>query len=810
MQSQAKVVIVGGGMMGVGLLYHLALEGWTDVVLIEKGELTSGSTWHAAGQCPSFIADYNMAKVHHHSNTLYSQLEEISGHPTGWHGCGGIRFAITPEELDYFKLVEGISKNIGFRMQVISPEEIRRINPFVTTEGVLAGAWTLDDGHVDPSSCCNAMAIAAKNLGATIVKYNRVLNITQLPNGEFEVDTQQGKLTCEHVVNAGGCYADRISGWLGVETQFTNLLHQYVVTEPIQAFIERPNEEMPVMRDPYASAYYRQEQMSGLIGIYERSDTSVAWSHKDGRYQDWDAENELFPANYDPIMPWLERVMERMPIFAEAGIMKVIHGAIAHTIDSNPLVGPAPGVKNFWLCTGSSIGIAQGAGCGKYLAQWMVHGAAEINMLGLDPRRFGDYADEAYTDAKAHREYWDMYDLVLPGEERPDGRPARITPLYEKLKAKGAVHTESFGWERPKWFSLDGREEEYGFRRNNVFEVVREECRAVRERVGVMELPSFSKFMVTGRDAEAFLNRVTANRVSKRPGGIVLTHALGENGRIETEFTITRLADDRFYCLSGAVAQLRDTDLLTQRIQPGENVHIKDVTLDKSVLIVAGPHARDVLSQLTEADLTNESFRWLTGQEIAIAGIDLLALRVNYVGELGWELHTPIERVSDLYDAVWAAGEAYGIADFGTYAMNSLRLEKGYAGWGVELTNEITPVEARLNRFVKLEKPFVGRDAVLRALDGEDVGIKMVYLEVDVNNADVAGGEAVLYGQEVIGVTTSGGYGHHVGKSLAFAYVNNGYHEPGCTFDIEILGERCAATVLGKPVYDPQNRCLKG
>jgi len=298
MKSHARVVIIGGGMMGVGLLYHLAEEGWTDCVLVEKGELTSGSTWHAAGQCPSFIADYNMAKIHHHSNTLYAQLEEMTGHPTGWHGCGGIRFALTPEEVDYFKLVEGVAANIGFRMQVISPEEIRRINPFVTTEGVLAGAWTLDDGHVDPSSCCNAMAVGARNMGATIVRGNRVLGINPLPSGEFEVVTEQGNITCEHVVNAGGCYADRIAAWLGVKISFTNMKHQYVVTEPIQEFIDR-DEEMVVMRDPYSSAYYRQEQNAGLIGIYERSDTREAWP---GVGQAWESENELFPAEYGPIM----------------------------------------------------------------------------------------------------------------------------------------------------------------------------------------------------------------------------------------------------------------------------------------------------------------------------------------------------------------------------------------------------------------------------------------------------------------------------------------------------------------------------
>lgn len=648
------------------------------------------------------------------------------------------------------------------------------------------------------------MAIGARNMGATIYKYNRVLGVEKLPNGEFLVRTQNGDITCEHLVNAAGGYADRVSAWLGVKTQFTNMLHQYVVTEEIPEFAAR-GVELPVMRDPYPNAYYRQEQNSGLIGIYERANTVEAWA---GVGQKWEAENELFAPDFDRIMPWLERVMERMPIFETVGIMRVIHGAIAHTIDSNPLVGPAPGVKNFWLCAGSSIGIAQGAGCGKYLAQWMVHGDAEINMTGLDPRRFGDYADKAYTDAKAHREYWDMYDLVLPGEERPEGRPARVSPLYEKQKAKGCVHTEAFGWERPKWYSPDGREEACGFRRNNIFEVVQAEHRAVRERVGVMELPSFSKWDVSGSDAAAFLDRLTANKLPK-VGGIVLTHALGENGRYQTEFTITRLAEDRFYLLSASFAQLRDGDLLAFAKRADEDVTIRDITLDYSVLIVAGPRSREVLAKLTDQDLTNASFRWLHGKEIEVAGIPVRALRVNYVGELGWELHVPMARVVALYDAVWAAGEAFSIADFGTYAMNSLRMEKAYAGFGVELTNEITPVEAAMERFVKWDKAFRGKEAVLAAKTREP-RLKMCYVEVAVQDADVAGGEPVFHEGQVIGLTTSGGYGHTVQKSLAFAYVRPQFTAPGTTFEIEILGERCAATVLAEAAYDAGNTRLRG
>jgi len=679
MKSHARVVIVGGGMMGVGLLYHLAEAGWDDCVLVEKAELSSGSTWHAAGQCPSFTADYNNAKIHHYSNSLYPKLEELTGQSTGWHGCGGIRFATNQVELDYFRLVEGIAANIGFRMQIISPEEIKRINPFVTTEGVLAGAWTLDDGHVDPAGCCSAMAKGAQNFGAKIIRNNRVTDINLLPNGEWEVATQQGNILCEHVVNAGGGYAARIGDWVGLHLPIINMKHQYVVTEPIDEFTGL-DEELPVIRDPYANAYYRQELHSGLIGIYERSNSREAWP---GTGQAWDSENELFPAEFEPIMPGLERVMERMPIFEDAGIMRVVNGASPRTPDHNPMIGPAPGLRNFWLSCGASLGIAQGAGAGKYLAQWMMHGAAEINMVGVDPRRFGSYADQEYSLAKAHQDYKFMYVLRLPGEERPAGRPRRTSPLHEKLAAKGAEFVEAFGWERPKWFSLDGRKEEYDFHRNNIFEVVAEECRAVRERVGMLDLSSFTKHDVTGPDAEAFLNRVVANRVSTRQGGIVLAHGLTDTGRIESEYTITSLGDEHFYLLSAAAANLRNSDQLNQSKRDGERVTIENITDHWGTLVLAGPRTRELLSKITTADLGNEHFPWLTGKEIEVAGVMVRALRINYVGELGWELHVPIDQLESVYDAVWAAGEEFEIADFSMYALSSLGKEKAYYGWGV-------------------------------------------------------------------------------------------------------------------------------
>jgi dimethylglycine dehydrogenase len=805
MQSHARVVIIGGGIMGVGLLYHLAEAGWDDCVLIEKAELTTGSTWHAAGQCPSFVADYNIAKLHHYSIKLYPKLEKLTGQATGWHGVGGIRLATTKEELDYFRLVEGIAANVGFRMQIISPEEIRRLNPFFHTEGVLAGAWTLDDGYVDPAGCTNAMAIGAINKGAKIVRHNRVTDTKLLPNGEWEVHSQKGKIICEHVVNAGGCYAARIGAWVGLDLPITSMKHQYLVTEPIQEFIDR-EEEIPVMRDPYPNAYYRQEQVSGLIGIYERKNTSEAWF---GTEQDWDSESELFPPDFDPIMPGLERVIERMPIFAEAGIMRVINGANPRTPDHNPLVGPASGLRNFWLSCGQNIGIAQGAGAGKYLAQWIMHGAADINMVAVDPRRFGPYADRTYAVAKAHQDFSFMYILRLPGEERPAGRPARTSPLYKKQKDKGGTFAETFGWERPKWFSLDGRMEELSYRRNNIFEVIAEECKAVRMRVGVLDLSSFTKHDVAGPDAEAFLNRVLANRVSRRKGGIVLAHGLSNRGRIESEYTVTRLDDDRYYLLSAAAANVRNTDQLNQRKLNGEQVEIINITDDWGVLVLAGPRTRELLTKITDADLSNEHFPWLVGKEIQIAEAIVRALRINYVGELGWELHVPITQLEYIYDLVWDAGEEFGIADFGMYALSSLGKEKAYYSWGVELTNEITMIEAGMERFVDFEKgDFIGRAALLQRQQ-EQLAWKIAYVQVAAEDADVRGGEPVFDVDKVIGVTSSGAYGYAVDKSLAFVFVSPEYANPGTKFDIEILNQRCPAQVLAEAAYDPQNNRLR-
>ena len=800
--SQAKVVIVGGGVMGAGLAYHLAEEGWTDCLLIEKGELTSGSTWHAAGQCPSFIADYNMAKIHDYGVNLYPKLEELTGQYVSWHGCGGIRFANQPAEVEWFHRVAGVGRLIGFDCEIIDPAKIRELIPYANIDGVLAGAWTMTDGHVDPAGVCNAMARGARQMGVNIVTQNRVIDINPRSSGDWEIVTEQGNVIAEHVVNAAGCYARQVSQMVGTDLPLINMKHTYLVTDTVEEFLDR-EDEMPVIRDPYPSSYYRQEQKSGLIGIYEMANSAECWTHRGG-WPEWESENELFDPDLDNIMPYIERVMERVPMWRELGIKRVVCGAIPHTPDSNPFLGPAAGVRNFWHCNGASIGIAAGAGSGKYLAQWMVYGDAEINMAGVDPRRFSDFAPGGYTKAKSHEDYEHMYKLHLPGEERPAGRKMRTTPLYDVLLEKGAVFTEVNGWERAKWYSLDGREEEIGFRHNNTFDVIAEECRVVREGVGVMELSTFAKYEVTGKDAETMLNRISANKMPKREGGITLTHYLAETGRLNGESTITRCADNHYYVLSGATSEERDLSILREGAAEAEDVSIRNITDDWGVIVIAGPESRKVLEQITDTDLSNNSFQWLTGKESVFAGKTVRALRVNYLGELGWELHCKMADMCALYDAVWNAGQTYGIANFGTYAMNSLRMEKAYKGWGAELSNEISMVEADVMRFFRADKEedFIGKQAT-QDIDPDAIDLKLVYFEIEMGDNDVVGGEAVLDGDKAIGVTTSGGYGHYTATSLGFAYVAPAYASPGSQFDVLLIEETRKATVLADPVWDP-------
>ena len=805
MKTHARVVVIGGGAMGVGALYGLAKAGWgDDVVLVEKGELTSGSTWHAAGLIPHFIGSLNMAKVHRYGTEMYKSLEAETGQHTGWHGCGAIRLALTQDEVDWFKYVQGVLKLAGSECHLIGPNEIRRLHPLLETDGILLGAYTPGDGHTDPASSTQAMATGARLMGAEIYRFNRVTDTKQKANGEWQVVTEKGTITCEHIVNATGCFGPQTAAWVGLKVPYVSMIHQYLVTEPI-GDIAALDEEFPVVRDPRASCYFRREKQGLLIGPYETSGAQ-AWGLDGVR---WDFDMELLPPDIDRLEPHLERVMERMPVFGAAGIARIVSGPITHTPDGNFLLGPAPGLKNYWMCCGASIGICQGPGAGKVLAEWMIHGQSEWNVREMDPRRYGDWAVGDYTLNKSIDEYQLMYAIHLPGDFRDAGRPVKTTPIYQKLMDQGAIYAEAFGWERPKWFDVAGEGERYSFRRNNTFGPVAAECRAVRERVGLLDLTSFAKYDVTGAGAESFLNRLFANRMARRQGGIVLAHMLTEDAMIESESTITRMADDHFYVLSGITGESHDFDMLVQGKRDGEDVAIANVTDDFGVLVLTGPRARDVLGKLTDADLGNAAFPWLTGQKIEVADVATRALRVSYVGELGWELHHPIAEMENLYDAVMAAGEEFGIANFGLYAMNSMRMEKAYRGWGSELTNELTMVEADMERFVGLKKDdFVGRAAFLqRKQDG--VATRLVYLTVDADDADCQGNEPVMAGGHVVGVTTSGAYGHTVGASIAFAYVEPAFAATGTELEIPILGANRAARVVDAPLYDPDNERLR-
>ncbi len=799
MQEEAQVVIVGAGAMGAGLFYYLCHEGWTDTVLVEKGELSSGSTWHAAGLIPHFIGSLNMAKNHKVAADLYRDIEAETGMSGGWHETGAIRLALTQDQADWFQYVHGIMELVGNESHLLEPKQILDFWPFMDVEDVVLGFHTVADGWADPSMSSAAMVKGGRQLGGKLEKHTLVTDTNQLPDGRWEVITDKGRIVCEHLVNAAGCYAPQVGAMAGIDVPIVSVIHQYLITEPMKEMKDLGDYEPPIVRDPRASAYYRREIDSLLVGPYERENAQIYGV--DGI--DWDKHFYLTPPDLDQLMPWLIEAGHRVPAFQEAGIKNVISGPITHTPDSGFLMGPAPGVRNYWHCSGASIGVTQGPGAGKYLAQWMVHGQTEVNVAEMDPRRFGDHCGPKgrYAIDKAIDEFHEMYATRMPGEQRFAGRPQKVDPIYDRLDGRGAQWQEIFGWERPQYF---GEPEAHSFRRSNAFDIVAGEVKGTRETAGIADLTAFSKYEVTGADAASFLERMAANKMPTSDGGIRLTHFLTTLGGIEAEMTVTRLAADRFYLNSGITAQFHDRDWLRFHVGADEDVTVEDVTEERGILAIAGPRSRDILSGLTDAGLTNDSFRWLTGQEITVAGVPCIALRVSYVGELGWELHHPIDQMAQLYDALVEAGEPLGMVHYGAYAMNVMRIEKAYKAMGSELTTEITPVEADLGRFVDYSTDFQGKAATEKRLAlGDDIEMICVYCEVDTTDNDPRGNEPVYLDGEMVGLTTSGTYGHSVGTSLAFAYVHPKAKAPGTALEISLMGERRPATVLAEPAYDP-------
>ncbi|WP_171124271.1 MULTISPECIES: FAD-dependent oxidoreductase [unclassified Ruegeria] len=798
--THARVVIVGGGVMGVGLAYHLAHEGWgEDTVLLEKAELTSGSTWHAAGQITHSTSSFGLGKCVDYNIGLYSgALEAETGQPVTWHGCGSFRLAYTEDEMDWLRHTLSVGRSLGFNIELVGPEKVAELHPFYNLDGVLGALHTPDDGHVDPTNVTMAMATGARQKSVRIFRNCRATNITQAENGEWVVETEMGTITCEHVVNAGGTYARQMGEWSGLQLPMTSMTHHYFVTEPVPEF-QNLDKELPVIRDDRkVSGYIRMEQNRGLIGIYEKENPNSVWHD----HCPWEYENWLFDADYDRVMPWLEESLNRMPIFAELGIQRDVHGAISHPPDGNPLIGPAPGVRNYWCCCGTQIGIGWGPGLTRELARWMVHGAADISMREFDPRRFGSYATKDWQVIKAEEDYCLRHEIPFPHFNRLQGRPIKPSPLYDLLNSKGAVHEEVYGFERPRWFARDGVEQRdhYSFRRTPADDMVAAEVKAVRERVGIMDVTAFTKIEVSGPDAYALLDRLTANRMPQKVGSITLTHMLNRRGRIELETTIVRIAEDRFYLVCAAFFEQRLLDHMTQQ-RVDEDVQINALSADWSALSLNGPRSRDVLARCTDADLTNAGFRWLSAQEIDIAGHKVWAFRMSYAGELGWELHMPNAACLDVYSALWAAGEPHGIADYGSFAMNVMRMEKGFKGAG-ELTNEVTLAEADVLRFARTDKEYLGKDKTLNS----DLPWVCAYLEIEPDGEiDGHGGEAVMLDGRVVGSIASVAYGHTVGKILAFAYVKPEAATPGTALQVVIHGRPRVACVLDEPAYDPQS-----
>ncbi|PSL22030.1 dimethylglycine dehydrogenase [Shimia abyssi] len=786
--------------MGVGLAYHLAHEGWgADTVLLEKGELTSGSTWHAAGQITHSTSSFSLGKCVDYNIGLYSGgLEAETGQAVTWHGCGSFRLAYDNDEMDWLRHTLSVGRTLGFNIDLVTPDQIAKLHPYYNLDGVIGALHTPDDGHVDPTNVTMAMAAGARELGAKIIRRCRATNIFKRGH-EWVVETDQGTITCEHVVNAGGTYARQMGDWSGLQLPMTSMTHHYFVTDEVPEF-RGLDTELPVIRDDKkVSGYIRMEQKKGLIGIYEKTNPNAVWLDE----CPWDYENWLFDPDYDRVMPWLENALDRMPIFADLGITRDVHGAISHPPDGNPLIGPAPGVENYWCCCGTQIGIGWGPGLTRELARWMVHGSADISMRDYDPRRFGEYATPEWQVIKAKEDYCLRHEIPFPHFNRLAGRPVKPSPLHDRLKEKGAVHEEVFGHERPRWFAPQGVEQRdhYSFRRNIVHDIVAAECAAVRERVGIQDISAFTKIEVYGPDAAALLDRLTANRLPQKIGGIALTHMLNRRGRIELETTVVKLAENRYYLVCAAFFENRLLDHLNaQRAE--EDITITLRSDDWAALSLNGPRARDVLAQCTDAALDNASFKWLTAQQINVAGHPVWAFRMSYAGELGWELHIPRDHTLAVYDALWNAGRPHGMADYGSFAMNALRMEKGFKG-ASELTNEVTMAEANVLRFARTDKDYLGKSHTLNTDTRPWV---CAYLSIDPDGVeDGHGGEAVLLNDDVVGSTASVAYGHSVGKILAFAYLKPHAALPGTNLSVLIAGEPRLARVLTEPAYDPQS-----
>lgn len=802
MKNTAEVVVAGGGIAGCSVLYHLTKLGVKDVILLEKNELTSGSTWMAAGNVPLYSMGRTPARIITDSIEVYKKLEMETGHHVDWHSTGSLRLATNHTRMDEFNHVLGKDRTLGIQCELVGKERIKELFPLIETKGILGGLFHPNDGHVDGSGVTQAFSAGARSGGASIEQFNRLIGFKRLPGGEWLLETEKGEIRAQTVVLAPGPWAAQAAAMIGVFLPVISIEHHHLLFDEIPE-VKALEKELPVLRDPDGPFYLRQESGSLLVGPYERK--PHPWK-PDG--VEWDYAQQSLVTDLERFEDNLLEIFKRVPVLENAGLKHTVNGPITYTPDGTPLLGNLYGFNNIYILAGINFGITLAGGFGRALANWIIEGDPGMDLSMYDPLRFGQWANHNYTIKKATEAYRINWRPGYPDRERKAARPLKACPSYDLQKNRGAVFGVRYGWERPNWFApknVNAADELSFGRRTNYFPHVAAECLAARDKTSVYEMSALAKYEVKGRDAATFLERLTTNHLPKRKGGICYTLMLRNGGTFQGDYVIVRIGKNAFYVLGAAAGELSSMQWMENHRLKGEEVTIENVTSRHGILTVFGPNSRDLLARLTRSDLSNTAFPYFTAQNIGIAYCQVRALRINYVGELGWELHHPIEYQRGLYQAIIEAGQDFGLADCGMRAVNSMRLEKGYLGTA-ELTCEDNPMEAGLASFVRLDKSeFVGQKSLIKLSKAASPTKKNACLKIEEGEAEAFGDEPVFSGDELVGRVTSGGYGHRIGASLALAYLRPDFAHPGTIVGVDILGARRGAVVVGSPAYDPQN-----
>jgi dimethylglycine dehydrogenase len=803
MKSHAQVVVIGGGVVGASVLYHLTKAGWKDVVLVERAELTSGSTWHAAGGMHTINGDPNVAKLQQYTIGLYKEIEAISGQSCGVHISGGLMLAGTPERLDWLKMTQARGRYLGMQLDFVSMDEAVKLMPFIEKRYFLGALFDPLEGHVDPWGVTNAYTKSAQIAGAEIYRHTRVSELRQRPDSSWDVITEKGEIRAEHVVNAGGLWAREVGRLVGLELPILAMEHQYLITEDMPEIAASSKEQLHVI-DFEGEIYMRQERGGMLMGTYERR--GQPWSE---RVTPWDFGQDLLPNDLDRIAPSLEVGFEHFPAIGRAGIKRVINGPFTFAPDGNPLIGPIRGLRNFWVACGVMAGFSQGGGVGLSLANWMTQGDPGADIWGMDVARYGDFATLAYTNAKVRENYSRRFRIRFPNEELEAARPLRTTPIYETLKALNAVFGENWGLEHALWFAPKGSEpkEEITFKRSNAHPHVGAEVKAVREAVGLVEISNYGKFEVAGPAAETFLSRVMANKVPE-VGRLALTPMLNERGKLIGDFTICRPQMDRFF-LIGTFAAENYYRRWFERHLPPTGVTLRPCAMEYLGLAIAGPKSRELLQRLVRDELSSNATPFRSFRRMDVGMVPAFVGRVSFTGDLGYEIWVTSEYQRALYKLLTDAGHDLGLRHFGGRALNSMRLEKSFGTWAREYRPIYGPYEAGLGAFVSLRKEdFIGRTAALEEKEGGGK-LRLCTFKVDAADADAIGDEPIWHDGKVLGWVTSGGYSHTKSASIALGYVPKEIAAESSGFEIEIIGDRRKATRLPEPIFDPKGERMR-